>query len=98
MARKTQLAAGLAVMAAAVGLPVGAALSTPDAAVAQAQPGCTAWFGSAVDGKCIAWSMGSGRDTSINGVPITINGPTGDVEPSNGSQIMGGRGSGIPGN
>ncbi|OBF30438.1 hypothetical protein [Mycobacterium sp. ACS4331] len=95
MARKRQLIVGLAVAAAAVGAPIGIAFSTPDASVTQAQPGCTAWFGSKADGKCIAWSMGSGRDTSLNGIPVTINGPTGDPGTDNSSTIMGGRGSGL---
>lgn len=94
MARRGQLVTGIAVVAAAVAAPLIAALGTPEASVEQAQPGCLAWFGSKADGKCISWSMGSGRDTSINGIPITINGPTGDPGQDNSSVIMGGRGSG----
>jgi hypothetical protein len=95
MARRGTLIGGIALAAAAVAAPVAVALSTPAATVTHAQPGCLAWFGSKTDGKCISWSMGSGRDTSINGVPITINGPTGDPGQDNSSAIMGGRGSGL---
>lgn len=97
MARNRVAACALALgsMAAAVALTSGP--GGPEAVV-QAQPGCLAWFGSKVDGKCISWSMSSGVDSQINGVPITINGPTGESGTSNSGSIPGGRGSGLPRN
>lgn len=97
MARNRHLITGFAVVAAVGVVPVVAALDAPDS-VPQAQPGCLSWYGSKVDGKCIAWSMSSGVDSQINGIPITINGPTGENGTSNSQTIYGGRGSGLPRN
>ncbi|CAJ1581753.1 DUF7155 family protein [[Mycobacterium] wendilense] len=78
MARTRQLVAGFAIAGAAVAAPVFAALSAPSAQVTDAAPACLAWLGSMNDGKCISWSMGSAVDSSLNGVPITVNGPVPD--------------------
>ncbi|MFA5709558.1 hypothetical protein [Mycolicibacterium sp.] len=74
MARTRLLVAGFAITGAAVAAPM---LSTP-AEVTEAAPACLAWIGSMNDGKCISWSMGSAVDSSLNGIPITVNGPIPD--------------------
>ncbi len=68
MASKRMIARALVVAAAA---PMLVAISP----AAQAAPACLAWLGSKADGKCISWSMSSGAGMSLNGVPITVNGP-----------------------
>lgn len=75
MARTRQLVAGFAIAGAAVAAPM---LGTPAADVTEAAPACLAWIGSMNDGKCISWSMGSAVDSSLNGIPITVNGPIPD--------------------
>ncbi|CAJ1500897.1 DUF7155 family protein [[Mycobacterium] burgundiense] len=79
MARTRQFVAGFAIAGLAVAAPTFAALSTPAADVTEAAPACLAWLGSMNDGKCISYSMGSAVDSSLNGIPITINGPVGDA-------------------
>ena len=68
--RRAALIGAFAVAAAAA--PAFAVLSEPDAATQQAQGGqCLAWFGSKVDGKCIAWAM-----NGQIGPSMTFNGPS----------------------
>jgi hypothetical protein len=65
MTNPTRLIAG-AFVAAAVAVPLYAALST-DSAEATASPACLAWFGNKDDGKCLSYS---------NGQPVYVGTPT----------------------
>jgi hypothetical protein len=56
MTNPTRLIAG-AFVAAAVAVPLYAALST-DSAEVTASPACLAWFGNKDDGKCLSYSNG----------------------------------------
>jgi hypothetical protein len=66
------IAAG-AFAAAAIAAPAYAALSTPEATTPQA--GCTAWLGSKIDGKCIAWSMSGSSGVGGGIPPVAIGAP-----------------------
>ena len=64
-----------AFVVAAAAAPAWAVLSTPDAAAPQAER-CLAWFGSSIDGKCIAWSNGGGLGQVAGGLPpVAVGGP-----------------------
>jgi hypothetical protein len=65
MTNPTRLIAG-AFVAAAVAVPLYAALST-DSAEVTASPACLAWFGNKDDGKCLSYS---------NGQPVYVGTPT----------------------
>lgn len=82
--RRAVLIGAFAVAAAAA--PAFAVLGEPDAATQQAQGGqCLAWFGSKVDGKCIAWAM-----NGQIGPSMTFNGPsTGSPGLSTGPMLPG---------
>jgi hypothetical protein len=64
MTNPTRLIAG-AFVAAAVAVPLYAALST-DSAEVTASPACLAWFGNKEDGKCLSYS---------NGQPVYVGTP-----------------------
>lgn len=59
--RTRRLVAG-AFAAAAVAVPLYAAISTDAAPELTAGPACLAWFGNAEDGKCLSYSNGNGID------------------------------------
>ena len=56
---KMRLVAG-AVAAAAVAVPMYAALAVAQAPQATAGPACLAWFGNKEDGNCLSYSNGTG--------------------------------------
>src|SRR5688500_20016274 len=61
--RTRRLVAG-AFAAAAVAVPLYAAISTDAAPELTAGPPCLAWFGNAEDGKCLSYSNGNGVNRS----------------------------------
>jgi len=64
--RIRQLVAG-AFAAAAVAVPLYAAISTDAAPELTAGPPCLAWFGNAEDGKCLSYSNGNGVNVGSPG-------------------------------
>ena len=79
--RTRQLVAG-AFAAAAVAVPLYAAISTDAAPELTAGPPCLAWFGNAEDGKCLSYSNGNGINV---GTPeIGVYGPNSGSLPGGG--------------
>ena len=79
--RTRRLMAG-AFAAAAVAVPLYAAIGTDTAPELTAGPPCLAWFGNAEDGKCLSYSNGNG--VNVGTPEIGIYGPNSGSLPGGG--------------
>ncbi len=84
MTNRTRLIAG-AFVAAAVAVPLYAAVSTDNTQVS-ATPACLAWFGNKDDGKCLSYSNGQGVNV---GTPVFNGGNGPDAGWSTGPLLPG---------
>ncbi|MCV7266897.1 DUF7155 family protein [Mycolicibacterium doricum] len=60
--------------AVAVAAPFAVALTTTADQATQAGPACLAWFGNKADGKCLAYSNGTGATVGTPGVAFGADG------------------------
>jgi len=79
--RTRRLVAG-AFAAAAVAVPLYAAISTDATPELTAGPACLAWFGNAEDGKCLSYSNGNG--VNVGTPEIGVYGPNSGSLPGGG--------------
>lgn len=82
--RTRRLVAG-AFAAAAVAVPLYAAISTDATPELTAGPPCLAWFGNAEDGKCLSYSNGNG--VNVGTPEIGVYGPNSGSLPGGGIGI-----------